>query len=58
MPETNISDNGDAKQLSKLNPGKAAGSHGLTSTLHIEIAPILTDIYNTPLSEGVLPHAW
>ena len=59
MPEITISVNGVAKQLSKLNPGKAAGPDGLTSRilkeLHTEIAPVLADIYNASLSEGVVP---
>ena len=62
MPEITISVNGVAKQLSKLNPGKAAGPDGLTSRilkeLHTEIAPILADIYNASLSEGVVPTDW
>ena len=62
MPKITISVNGVAKQLSKLNPGKAAGPDGLTSRilkeLHTEIAPILADIYNASLSEGVVPTDW
>ena len=62
IPVITISVNGVAKQLSKLNPGKAAGPDGLTSRilveLHTEIAPILADIYNASLSEGVVPTDW
>ena len=51
-----------SKQLSKLNPGKAAGPDDLTSRilkeLQNEIAPILTDIFNTSLSEGTVPKDW
>lgn len=62
MSDITISVNGVAKQLSKLNPGKASGPDGLTARilkeLHAEIAPILADIYNTSLSEGVVPSDW
>ena len=48
--------NGVSKQLSKLNNGKAAGPDNLTSRIlkevHNEIAPILSDIYNSSLHEG------
>lgn len=53
---------GVSKQLSKLNPGKAAGPDNLSSRilkeLHDEIAPILTDIFNTSLAEGTVPSDW
>ena len=62
MPEIHISINGVSKQLSKLNPGKAAGPDNLTSRIlkeiHNEIAPILTDIYNSSLHEGRVPDDW
>ena len=62
MPNITITVAGVAKQLSKLNPGKAAGPDNLTSRilkeLHSEIAPILTDIFNTSLSEGTVPKDW
>ena len=48
MPDITVTICGVAKQLSKLNPGKAAGPDNLTSRilqeLHKEIAPILRDI--------------
>ena len=48
--------------ISKLNPGKAVGPDGLTSQilkeLHIEVAPILADIFNTSLHEGKVPDNW
>ena len=48
MPDITINTCGVSKQPSKLNPGKAAGLDGLTSRilkdLHIEVAPIFTDI--------------
>ena len=52
-----------SKQLSKFNPGKAAGPDGLTSRilkeLHTELHPnILTDIFNTSLREGKVPDDW
>ena len=62
MPDITITICGVSKQLSKLNPGKAAGPDNLTSRilkeLHNEIAPILTDIFNTSLSEGTVPKDW
>ena len=62
MPSITVTASGVAKQLSKLNPGKAAGPDNLTSRilkeLHNEIAPILADIYNTSLSEGTVPKDW
>ena len=51
-----------SKQLLKLNPGKAAGPDNISphilKELHNEIAPILTDIFNTSLSEGIVPDDW
>ena len=45
--------------ISKLNPGKAAGPDSLTSRilkeLHIEVAPLLADIFNISLREGKVP---
>ena len=62
MPNVNITVIGVSKQLSKLNPGKAAGPDNLTSRilkeLHGEVAPMLTDIYNSPLCEGKVPDDW
>ena len=59
MPDIFINTCGVTKQLTKLNLGKAAGPDGLTSRilkeLHIEGAPILTDIFNTSLHEGKVP---
>ena len=50
------------KQLSKLNPGKAAGPDNLTSRilkeLHSEVAPMLSDIFNSSLREGEVPDDW
>ena len=55
MPDVAITVSGVAKQLSMLNPEKAAGPDNLTSgiliELHNEIVPILTDIFDTSLSE-------
>ena len=54
--------NGVSKQLSKLNPGKAAGPDNLTlrilRELHSEVAPMLTDIYNSSLRKGKVPDDW
>ena len=62
MPNISITINGVSKQLSKLNPGKAAGPDNLSSRilkeLHHEIAPMLTDIFNTSLCEGKVPDDW
>ena len=62
MPDIFINTSGVSKQLSRLNPGKAAGPDGLTSRilkeLYIEIAPILTDIFNTSLHESKVPDNW
>ena len=62
MPDININVHGMSKQLSKLNPGKAAGPDNLSSRilkeLHHEIAPILTDICNCSLREGIVPDDW
>ena len=62
MPNINITVNGVSKQLSKLNPGKAAGPDNLTfrilKELHSEVAPMLTDIYNSSLCKGKVPDDW
>ena len=62
MPDITITVNGVAKQLSKLNSAKTVGPDGLTSRilkeLRAEIAPFLADIYNTALSEGIVPNDW
>ena len=59
MQNITISVSGVSKQLLKLNPGKAAGPDNISprilKELHNEIAPILTDIFNTSLSEGIVP---
>ena len=53
---------GVSKRLFKLNPGKAAGPDNITprilKELHTEIDPILTDIFNTSLYEGIVPDDW
>ena len=62
MQNITISVSGVSKQLLKLNPGKAAGPDNISprvlKELHNEIAPILTDIFNTSLSEGIVPDDW
>ena len=59
MPNLNITINGVSKQLSKLNPDKAAGPDTHTSRilkeLHSEVAPMLTDIFNSSLHVGKVP---
>ena len=51
-----------SKQLSNLNPGKAAGPDNLTSRilkeLHNEIASMISDIFNTSLGEVIVPDDW
>ena len=58
MPNINITVNG----VSKLNPGKPAGTDNLTSRilieLHGEVAPMLTDIHNSSLREGIVLDDW
>ena len=48
--------------LYSLNPGTAAGPDNISprilKELHNEIAPIITDIFNTSLSEGIVPDDW
>ena len=62
MQDITITVSGIAKQLSKLNPGKAVGPDTLSSRilkeLYNEIAPILADIFNTSLAEGTVPSDW
>ena len=62
MPDINITIHGVSKQLSKLDPAKASGPDNLTSRilkeLHNEIAPMLTDIYNSSLREGKVQDDW
>ena len=57
MQNITISVSGVSKQLLKLNPGKAAGPDYIQE-LHNEIAPILTDIFNTSLCKGIVPDDW
>ena len=62
MQNITISVSGVSKQLLKLNPGKEAGpdnvSPRILKELHNEIVPILLDIFNTSLSEGIIPDDW
>ena len=62
MQSITISVSGVSKQLLKLNQGKAAGPDNISpwflKELHNEIAPILTDIFNTSLAEGIVPDDW
>ena len=62
MQNITVSVSGVSKQLLKLNPGKAAGPDNISprnlKELHNEIAPILTDIFNTSLSKGIVPDDW
>ena len=57
-----ITVNGVTKLLSNVKPNKATGPDNLPCRLlkeaSNEIAPILTDIYNSSLSSGTLPSDW
>ena len=61
MPNLNtcITINGVSNQLSKLNPHNTAGPDNHTSRilkeLHSEVAPMLTDIFNSSLHVGKVP---
>ena len=62
MPEITITVNGVEGLLKGLNPNKASGpdeiSHRLLKELHVELAPILTKIYRSSLSTGIVPEDW
>ena len=62
MPEINITDKGVEGLFKGLNPNKASGpdeiSPRLLKELHAEIAPILTKIYRSSLSTGIVPNDW
>ena len=62
MPEITITDKGVEGLLKGLNPNKASGpdeiSPRLLKELHAEIAPILTKIFRSSLSTGIVPDDW
>ena len=62
MPEITITLKGVEGLLKGLNPNKASGqveiSPRLLKELHHEIAPILTKIYRSSLSTGIVPNDW
>ena len=62
MPEITITVNGVEGLLKGLNPNKASGpdeiSPRLLKELHVEVAPILTKIYRSSLSTGIVPEDW
>ena len=62
MPEITITSKGVEGLLKGLNPNKASGpdeiSPRLLKELHHEIAPILTKIYRSSLSTGIVPNDW
>ena len=62
MPEITITDKGVEGLLKGLNPNKASGpdeiSPRLLKELHAEIAHILTKIYRSSLSTGIVPDDW
>ena len=61
-PEITITSKGVEGLLKGLNPNKASGpdeiSPRLLKKLHHEIAPILTKIYRSSLSTGIVPDDW
>ena len=62
MSKVNITVNRVSTQLSKLIPGRATGPDNLTSRIlkehYSEIDPMVTDIYNSSLREGIVPDDW
>ena len=60
MPEITVTPKGVEGLLKVLNPNKASGqdeiSPRLLKELHHEIAPILTKIYKSSLSTGIVPN--
>ena len=62
MPEITITDKGFEGLLKGPNPNTASGpdeiSPRLLKELHEEIAPILTKIYRSSLSTGIVPDDW
>ena len=62
MPDIEISENGVSKLLQKLKPHKAAGPDSIRpiilKTLHDEISPILTFIFQVSIHKGELPDEW
>ena len=62
MPEITITVNGVEGLLKGLNPNKASGpdeiSPRLLKELYVELAPILTKIYRSSLSTGIVPEDW
>ncbi|CAH1239166.1 Hypp5743 [Branchiostoma lanceolatum] len=60
LPELSI---GQVKlQLKKLNPRKATGDDHIPiwilTTFHEELAPVLCNIYNSCLQQGIFPEQW
>ena len=57
-----LSEQGDLKQLSSLNPNKACGPDQIPpwflKTFDADIAPILTDIFQDSIDSGIVPHRW
>ena len=62
MPQITITSKGVEGLLKGLNSNKASGpdeiSPRLLKELHHEIAPILTKIYRSSLSTGIVPNDW
>ena len=62
LDSVDITEPGVAKLLHALQPGKAPGPDGITTTilkeLVEEISPILTIIFQSSLDTGILPSDW
>ena len=62
MPDIEVEVRGVQKLLSNIKPNKASGPDGIPCRIlketATEIAPILTDIFNTSLAQGTLPAEW
>ncbi len=62
VPQLIIGEEGVLKQIKNLKPDKAPGPDGIAPwMLHMcaeEVTPVLTDIFQTSVDEGVLPRQW
>ena len=62
MPDIEVEVRGVQKLLHNIKPNKATGPDGIPCRLlkevANEIAPVLTDIFNSSLSLGALPSEW
>ena len=62
VPQLIIGEEGVLKQIKNLKPDKAPGPDGIAPwMLHMrgeEVTPVLTDIFQISVDEGVLPRQW